>query len=146
MQDSNLPGDVRHTTGQGSRGNAHATDGRGGVERKSPPTERVVQVLNLLADAPRERFTLTQIAARLGLNKPTCLGVLTALTDAAFVTRDDSKCYGLGPALLRLGSAAETGLANPDVIRPLLAELVERLGVGCILHAARQGQVLILDV
>ncbi|MFC9789136.1 IclR family transcriptional regulator [Rhodococcus sp. NPDC127528] len=118
---------------------------RASVDRKSPPTERVVQILNLLADTPSERLTLTRIAAALGLNKPTCLGILSALTEAEFVTRDDAKSYGLGPALLRLGSAAESGLANLDLVRPFLADLHDRLGVSCILTAVHGGQIVILD-
>ncbi|EID79243.1 MULTISPECIES: IclR family transcriptional regulator [Rhodococcus] len=115
------------------------------VERKSPPTERVVQILNLLADTPRERLTLTQVSAALDLNKPTCLGILTALTDAEFVTRDAAKSYGLGPALLRLGSAAESGLANLDLVRPFVTALHDRLGISCVLSAAHDGHIVILD-
>ncbi|MFE3103432.1 IclR family transcriptional regulator [Nocardia tengchongensis] len=115
------------------------------MDRKSPPTERVVQILNLLADSPRERLTLTQVAAGLDLNKPTCLGILTALTDAEFVTRDEGKSYGLGPALLRLGSAAESGLANLDLVRPIVADLHDLLGVSCVLSATHGGQIVLLD-
>ncbi|GAA4488562.1 helix-turn-helix domain-containing protein [Rhodococcus olei] len=115
------------------------------MERKSPPTDRVVQILNLLADSPRERLTLTQVAEALDLNKPTCLGILTALTDADFVTRDDAKTYGLGPALIRLGSAAESGLANLDLVRPFVTELHDTLGVSCILTAVHEGHIVILD-
>ena len=115
------------------------------IDRKSPPTERVVQILNLLADAPRERLTLTRIAADLDLSKPTCLGILTALTEAEFVTRDDAKTYGLGPALLRLGSAAESGLANVDLVRPYLTGLHEQVGMSCILTAVHGDHIVILD-
>ncbi|MFC7449632.1 IclR family transcriptional regulator [Rhodococcus daqingensis] len=115
------------------------------MERKSPPTDRVVQILTLLADAPRDRLTLTQVAVALDLNKPTCLGILTALADADFVTRDEAKTYGLGPALIRLGSAAESGLANLDLVRPFLAELHDSLGVSCILTVVHDGHIVILD-
>ena len=113
--------------------------------RISPPTERVTRVLTLLADTPRERRTLTEIAAGLDLNKPTCLGILTALADEGFVTRDETKRYGLGPALLRLGSAAESGLATIDLVRPHLDELHDRLGMSCILTAVHGDHVVILD-
>ncbi|MFE3224394.1 IclR family transcriptional regulator [Nocardia sp. NPDC059228] len=145
MQNSNKAGDSKHTSPTDSRAGGGEYGARTAVDRKSPPTERVVQILNLLADAPRERLTLTQVAAALGLNKPTCLGILTALTEAEFVTRDDAKSYGLGPALLRLGSAAESGLANLDLVRPIVAELHDRLGVSCVLSTIHDGQIVILD-
>lgn len=137
--------DSKHRSLGPSRVGTGESGSRNSVDRKSPPTDRVVQVLNLLADTPRERLTLTEIATPLGLNKPTCLGILTALTDAEFVTRDDAKSYGLGPALLRLGSAAEIGLATLDVVRPFLTKLYDRLGMGCILTAVHRDHIVILD-
>jgi DNA-binding IclR family transcriptional regulator len=137
MPNSKEPGDPTHAAG--------AATSVTPVERKSPPTRRVVQVLDLLADRPRERFTLTRVADVLGLNKPTCLGILTALVDAQYLTRDEAKTYGLGPALVRLGSAAETGLANLDVVRPFLVELHDRLGLTCVLSAVYDRQIVILD-
>ncbi|NUS55365.1 MAG: hypothetical protein HOV66_10985, partial [Streptomycetaceae bacterium] len=38
------------------------------TERESPPTRRVIGVLNLLADHPRARLSLTEVAARLDLS------------------------------------------------------------------------------
>ncbi|GAA3645665.1 helix-turn-helix domain-containing protein [Nocardioides ginsengisoli] len=105
----------------------------------------MVRILDLLADAPRERFTLTQVADTLRLNKPTCLGILAALTDADYVTRDDAKSYGLGPALIRLGTAAESGLANLDLVRPFLVDLHDRLGLSCVLSAVYDEHAMILD-
>ena len=137
MPNSKRPGDPTHTPRTVTRTTP--------VDRKSPPTQRVVQILDLLADTPRERFTLTQVADALGLNKPTCLGILTALTDAEYVTRDDAKSYGLGPALVRLGSAAESGLANLDLVRPFLVDLHDRLGLSCVLSAVYDGHSMILD-
>lgn len=143
MSDSNIRRDSKHASPASSRGDGEAT--HSSVDRKSPPTDRVVQILNLLADSPRERLTLTQIADALGLNKPTCLGILTALAHADLVTRDGAKAYGLGPALLRLGSAAESGLANLDLIRPIVASLHDRLGMSCVLSTVHADQIVILD-
>ncbi|NUP30702.1 MAG: helix-turn-helix domain-containing protein [Streptomycetaceae bacterium] len=115
------------------------------TERQSPPTERVVQVLNLFADHPDRRWTLTGVAEALGLTKATCLGILGVLTDAGFATRDDAKTYGLGPALLRLGWAAETGLASLDVVRPHMARLYDRVGMPCVLVSVHQEHLVVVD-
>ncbi|WP_268822665.1 IclR family transcriptional regulator [Yinghuangia soli] len=115
------------------------------TERQSPPTHRVVQVLGLLGENPHRRLTLTQVAERLGLSKPTCLGILAALAEAEYVTRDASKAYGLGPALLRLGWAAETGIAALDLVRPHVRELHEVLGRPCILAAVHGDRIVVVD-
>ena len=48
--------------------------------RSSPPTARVVAVLDFLARHPHDTFGLSELARRLDLSKPTCLGILTTLT------------------------------------------------------------------
>lgn len=115
------------------------------TERQSPPTERVVRVLNLLGEHPDRRLTLTEVTDRLGLSKPTCLGILAALAEAGFVTRDAGKRYGLGPALLRLGWAAESGAASLDLVRPHVRALHERLGLACVLAAVHGDQLVVVD-
>lgn len=145
MSDFSDVSDSKHAERGPARIESVTPTTRPSVERKSPPTERVVQILNLLADNPSERLTLTRVAEELGLNKPTCLGILSALTEADFVTRDDAKTYGLGPALLRLGSAAGSGLADLDLVRPFLADLHDRLGIGAILTTVRGGDIVVLD-
>ncbi|MCJ0902448.1 IclR family transcriptional regulator [Rhodococcus sp. ARC_M6] len=144
MRNFNDEGDFRYIPKQASRA-AENEDHLAPVQRKSPPTDRVVQILNLLANAPHEALTLTQVSARLDLNKPTCLGILTALTEADFVTRDQAKAYRLGPALLRLGSSAESGLAAVDLVRPLVEELHQRLGISCLLSAVHGDHIVVLD-
>ena len=62
--------------------------------RASPPTARVVSILNFLAGYPHDQFGLSELARRIGLSKPTCLGILTTLADAGYVIRDaQAKTY-----------------------------------------------------
>ena len=56
--------------------------------RASPPTDRVVRILDFLAGRPDERFGVSELARRLGLSKPTCLGIVTSLADAGYLVRD----------------------------------------------------------
>ncbi|PRC44849.1 ArsR family transcriptional regulator, partial [Mycobacterium sp. ITM-2017-0098] len=46
--------------------------------RASPPTDRVVGILDFLAGRPDERFGVSELARRVGLSKPTCLGIVTS--------------------------------------------------------------------
>src|SRR6476469_7563651 len=83
--------------------------------RTSPPTERVVAVLDFLAHHPHDRFGLSELARRLDLSTPTCPGIVTALTDAAYLVRDGrDKTDRLGAALISLGhTAQESTRVNP---------------------------------
>lgn len=113
-------------------------------ERRSPPTERVTQVLNLLAEHGGAPLSLAVIAERLDLSKPTCLGILTTLTDTGFVHRTEDKTYRLGPALTRIGRAAEGGIAPLDVLVPYLHALHVDLGLGCLLTTLRDGDLVVV--
>ncbi|MEU8133347.1 IclR family transcriptional regulator [Streptodolium elevatio] len=113
-------------------------------ERHSPPTERVTQVLNLLAEHPREPLTLARIAQRLALSKPTCLGILTTLTEAGYAHRTPDKAYRLGPALGRIGRASEDGTTPLDALLPHLHALHRRLGLSCLLTSMREDEIVVV--
>ena len=94
--------------------------------RTSPPTHRVIAVLDFLARHPHDRFGLSDLARRLELSKPTCLGIVTTLTESGYLVRDArDKTYGLGPALITLGHTAQEAMrVNPaarDELRSLSA-------------------------
>ena len=94
--------------------------------RVSPPTARVVAVLDFLARHPQDRFGLSEIARRLDLAKPTCLGIVTTLTESGYLVRDTvDKTYRLGPSLIELGHIAQESMrVNPaarDDLRRLSA-------------------------
>src|SRR4051812_2013680 len=97
--------------------------------RASPPTERVVRILDFLAGRPEERFGLSDLARRLGLSKPTCLGIVTSLTDAGYLVRDaGDKTYRLGPSLITLGHKAQESMRASPAARGELRRLSARFG------------------
>ena len=55
-------------------------------------------ILDFLAEHPHDRFGLSELARRLGLSKPTCLGIVTTLTDVALPgpRRRATRRIGLG--------------------------------------------------
>jgi predicted transcriptional regulator len=94
-----------------------------GSMASSPPTQRVVRILNLLARDPDQKLTVTAIARRLDLNLATCQAILATLADAGFIVRSSvDRTYTIGPALARLGDAART-------LNPALAAVGEALEV-----------------
>ena len=79
-----------------------------GLGRTSPPTARVVRILDFLSSTPDERFTLAELSRGCEISKPTCLGIVTELCAAGYVARDEAtKSYVLGPAVIDVGLAAQ---------------------------------------
>jgi DNA-binding IclR family transcriptional regulator len=105
------------------------------MARQSPPTERVVQVIDLLANHPGEAMSFTDIARRLELSRATCHALLTSLTDAGYVLRNDDKTFLLGPSLVAIGRSAERSYPHIPAVREMIAELVAETGRSCVLTA-----------
>jgi DNA-binding IclR family transcriptional regulator len=113
--------------------------------RRSPPTERVVSVLDYFAGRPEARFGLSDLARALELSKPTCLGIVSTLVDRAYLTWNPlTKTYGLGPALVRVGQTAQTRFAAAEAARGVLAELSEQYRTNCTASAVIGATIVIL--
>ncbi|MGV0626251.1 IclR family transcriptional regulator [Mycolicibacter minnesotensis] len=117
------------------------------VVRSSPPTERVVTILDFLAHHPDQSFGLSELARRTGLSKPTCLGIATALSEAGYLTRDGSnKTYRLGPGLISLGRAAQQALrVGPDA-REQLRLLSTEFATSAALSAVVDDRITVLEL
>ncbi len=115
--------------------------------RTSPPTERVVAILNFLADRPDERFGVSELARRLGLSKPTCLGIAGTLADAGYLVRDGAdKTYRLGPSLITLGHRAQESMRVSPAARDELRRLSGMFGVTVGLSAVIDDRITLLDL
>ena len=119
--------------------------GPAGPGRQSPPAVRVIAVLDHLVRNPRERYGLSELARSVGLSKPTCLGILNELTGAGYLTRDGDARYGLGPALIVAGRAAQSGYALGALARRHLAELSAEFGVVCTASAVVGDKIVMLE-
>jgi DNA-binding IclR family transcriptional regulator len=103
----------------------------------SPPTERVIAVMQLLTAEPDRVFSLADISRRLGISRATGHAILTTLATHQWVLRDEASAgYSCGPAMATLGRPA-----NNRVFRPLLTELSESIGM-LVLLARRDGAAL----
>lgn len=104
--------------------------------RRSPPTERVVAVLDLLVARDGERLGLSELAREAGVSKPTCLGIVTELTERGYLVRDPwTHAYGLGPALVAAGQVARRGFPAAELAQRRLAELSTRYRATCTASA-----------
>jgi len=117
------------------------------VVRSSPPTERVVTILDFLARHPDQSFGLSELARRTELSKPTCLGIANALADAGYLTRDDpDKTYRLGPGLISLGRAAQQSLRVGPEAREQLRRLSADFATSAALSAVVDDRITVLDL
>ena len=94
----------------------------------SPPTDRVVDVLERLAERPGG-LRLADLTRELDLTKGTAHAIMTTLCDRGWVTRDQvEKTFTLGPALTI--AAAKADLVRPLALaaRACAVELAEALG------------------
>ena len=116
------------------------------VTRQSPPTERVVAVLDFLVAHQGRRFGLSGLARDLGLSKPTCLGIVTALTAGGYLVHDPvTKAYGLGPALIAAGRAAQHDFVAATVARRRLTDLSDHYDTVCTASAVVGEQIMVLE-
>ncbi|MCW2500294.1 MAG: transcriptional regulator [Frankiales bacterium] len=97
----------------------------------SPPTRRVVEVLQLLAAG--EPLTASGVAQRLGLSGSTCAVLLAELGDAGFVARADDKRYRLGVGLVPLVREVRRRFPLLGAADEVLDRLHTRTGLGCSL-------------
>ncbi len=121
------------------------------AERASPPTARVVAVLDFLARHPHDRFGLSELARRVELSKPTCLGILTTLTESGYLVRDvgdngRDKTYRLGPALIALGHTAQESLRVSPAARAELRRLSEAYQTTAGLSAVVDDRITLLEL
>jgi DNA-binding IclR family transcriptional regulator len=106
-----------------------------------------VRVLDYLAGHPTKRFGVSDLARRIGLSKPTCLGILTSLADAGYLVRDTAdKTYRLGPSLITLGHKAQESMRVSPAAREELRRLSARFGVTAALSGIIDDRITLLDL
>jgi DNA-binding IclR family transcriptional regulator len=114
----------------------------------SPPTRRVVQVIEHLAALGDHEATLSEISRALGLAPPTCLNVLNELVEAQWVTRrahGRSKTYALGPQLATIAASAHHTRDPAALARRAAAQLAARLQLPCTVTVVGDAEMTIID-
>lgn len=105
----------------------------------SPPTRRVVEVVEMLAGADRP-MGVGEIAAALGIARATATALLRELADASWVTRDADRRYAVGPALAGIGGR----LALPGSVADRLDALATLVGCGVTLSRIGVGALTVV--
>ena len=109
---------------------------------KVPAADQTLRILSLLARS-RGPMAASMIATQLELPRSTVYHLLTTLQQHGFVMHlPEEKRYGLGIAAVELSSAYERQEPLSRLGRPLIAQLVDRLGESCHLAVPHGRDVL----
>jgi DNA-binding IclR family transcriptional regulator len=115
--------------------------------RASPPTQRVVEVLDFLARHPHDKFGVSELARRTGQSKPTCLGIITTLSESGYLVRDSvDKTYRLGPSLIALGHTAQESMRVSPTARNELRRLSAAYGTTAALSGVIDDRITLLEL
>jgi DNA-binding IclR family transcriptional regulator len=105
--------------------------------------DRGVRVLFALADAPRGR-SVAELAAELGLARPTVYRLLSTLDGHGLVRRSADGSFRIGLAVLELAHRVQPLLR--EAASPVLRALAEQLGATAHLTVADGGEALAVAV
>jgi DNA-binding IclR family transcriptional regulator len=115
------------------------------MSRPALAADRALAVIDLLTRHPAQRFTLTEIVRRTGINPASVHALLAALERRGYVVRHPvHRTYGLGPALVAAGSAALDQLAGIREAGAELDELSRELQVEVVLTAPAGADILVV--
>jgi DNA-binding IclR family transcriptional regulator len=101
------------------------------MARPSPGVQRVIGLLNFLADHPGQAFSLSDIVRALKFNRATCHSLLAEMVETGYLYRTNDKQYVLGAAAARLGRTASRHLSPLQVAWPEMRALADTYDVVC---------------
>ena len=118
-----------------------------GADRSpSPPTERVLAILGLLAAQPGRELTLSEIAGELDLSIATCHAITGVLVSRGYLLREPAgKTFTLGPALIATGKAAESAMPEARRARSRVPGLAAELGVEAVASTVADGWITVVE-
>lgn len=111
----------------------------------SPPTDRVVAVVELLASLS-EPASVASIASRLELNRSTATAILGALENAGWASRQSDRRYTLGVGLVGVAEAVQAALPLGGQYASAVEELARRANCGATLAFAGATELTFLSV
>ena len=115
-------------------------------DRESPPTARVLAVLEYLATTSDGEVSPADLVKRLGITRSTSRLILSALTRGGYAARDPaSGKYRVGLASVALGRAARERSPLLLVVSGLLRRISNDMKVSCSINARAGDDLLVLD-
>ncbi|WP_074132940.1 helix-turn-helix domain-containing protein [Mycolicibacterium houstonense] len=109
----------------------------------SPPTRRVVAVVELLATRPDTPLTLAEICRELEISRSTGHAILTTLCSCDWVLRDPlSGKYTLGAGL---PTTTPPAAPLPRMLREPLRQLCSAIGMAACISELRDGRLAVIE-
>ncbi|SBS78037.1 Transcriptional regulator, IclR family [uncultured Mycobacterium sp.] len=109
-------------------------------QASSPPTGRVIAVMEMLGADPGRQFSLAEISRGLDISRATGHAILATLVAHEWVTRDPrSAKYAWGPAIASLAKPA-------DLFRGELEDLASATGMQVYLARREANSLVIIDL
>jgi DNA-binding IclR family transcriptional regulator len=121
------------------------TGGKRVAGSSSPPTQRVVSVMEFLTVRDRPQ-SAAEIADGLDLSRSTVGSILAALDQQGWVVRFPDLTYALGPALIAISERARPALPRPDIVDEELDQLAARVGCAVGLSTVHGDQLIVVSV
>ncbi|NNH72208.1 helix-turn-helix domain-containing protein [Nocardia uniformis] len=112
----------------------------------SPPTHRVVQVIELLSRRPGDHLSLAAIVRATGMSRATAHAVLTQLTADDWTLRDENGNYSLGLALITVARRAESAFPLRRMALEPMRKLAVQHGIPVFLAEREADTILITEV
>jgi DNA-binding IclR family transcriptional regulator len=105
----------------------------------------VVALLDHVVAHPGARFGLSELSRTLQISKPTCLGIVTTLTETGWLDCDpESRTYAVGPALVSAGGLARHAVPGVAAAEAQLSALATRYEQPCTASAVVGNEIVVL--
>lgn len=96
----------------------------------SAPTERVLDIIEILSRTDARGMRFSDVVRRLDLSQGTAHAILTSLQNRGWVTRDPvTKEFNLGPAMALIASRLDAERPTAAVARSAIRRLAEKTGM-----------------
>ena len=115
------------------------------MARPALAATRALQVIDLFVLNPKERFNLSEVSKRTGINTASAHALLTAMVQRGYVQRHERKTYALGPALVAAGTIALAQLDGLRIAREELDGLSNELNLEGVVSTVAGDQLLVVD-
>lgn len=110
----------------------------------SAPTERVLDIVELLAQPGNGRLRFSDVVAALGLTQATAHAILATLCDRGWLVRDPAdKTFALGPALAVVAGQVDSARPLAYAARIAAQRLSRQLGYAASVVERHDGELVI---
>ncbi len=106
--------------------------------------ERALDILECFSLQDRE-LTLSEVAAKTGLNKSTAKRLISNLVERGYLKRLDSKSYQLGLRLFELGWIVHSSLNLREATSSPMSQIQKETGATVLLGTVMEDQLALID-